>query len=202
MTFKQKFKILGLIIAIIGTIFMFFPNMYFKYMDKKYTLFDLVDYNGFNAGVLFVIIFMVVVIASILVSISYDKNKYIPIVTLVAALAGGILVLFIRQFASPSGSISAKEDWMDHTKLLFGSITTSICFFLIFITSLIITIRSFILNKNDDEYLEYVEENDEQDDETDGGNEEENEETNDDDKVDLGDDLPDYEKEILEEFKK
>ena len=194
MTFKQKFKILGLIIAIIGTIFMFLPNMNFRLMDKNYNLFDLVDYNGFNAGVLFIIIFMVGVIATILVSISYDQNKYIPIITMSFALAGGILVLFIRQFAAPNGDISAKEDWLDDTKLLYGAIVLSVSFFLVFITSTIITIRTFILKKNDDEYLDYEDEVEEIEEEIEDEAKEE--------KVELGDDLPDYEKQILEEFKK
>lgn len=182
MTTKQKFKILSLLFTVLAVVGLFLPNL--SDTKKTYSTFYLTTYNGFKFSVLLIIIFAIIAIAFNLISISYDKNKYFPIVTLVGSLLCAILIIFIKNFSSPSGAIS-KEIWTEDTKIGLGFYFIMIASFLSVITNTFILIRTFVLGKNDDDYIVVVDEDEDTDDE-------EIEELDEESKQDL---------EILDEFK-
>ena len=161
MTTKQKFKILSLLFTILSIVGLFLPNL--EDTKKTYSTFDLTSYNGFKIIVLLIIALAIVAIAFNLISISYDKNKYFPIVTLAASFLCGLLVIFIKQLSAPSGSFS-KSFWISDTKITYGTYIIIISSFLSFITNIFITIRSFVLGKNDDDYEVIIDEDDESED--------------------------------------
>ena len=164
MTFKQKFKIVGLVFMVLALICLFLPNI--KYQDNKYatySTFDLININnGFKFFVLVIVLSNILALITTLVSISYDKNKYIPIITLVFSLLSAILILLIKQISSPTSTIN-KELWYDDAKVQFGAIIMAISLFISFISNLIIVIRTFAFRKNDDDYVVIVEKNEETD---------------------------------------
>ena len=150
MTTKQKFKILSLLFTILSVVSLFIPVM--KDSKKNYSAFDLVNYNGFKFLILLIIILAIVALATNLMAISYDKNKIFPIITLAASFICAILMIFVKQLSSPSGAFS-KEIWMEDTTIHAGTYMLIISSFISFITNTIITIRTFVLGKNDDDYV-------------------------------------------------
>ena len=150
MTTKQKFKILSLLFTILSVVSLFIPII--KDSKKNYSAFDLVNYNGFKFFILLIIILAIVALSTNLMSISYDKNKIFPIITLVTSFICAILMIFVKQLSSPSGTFS-KEIWMESTTVFVGTYMLIISSFISFITNTIITIRTFVLGKNDDDYI-------------------------------------------------
>ena len=150
MTFKQMFKILSLFCLVIVMISLFLPNVYDK--SHNYSLFELISKNGFKFFVLLILILDITAIASNLASISYDKNKYIPIVTLASSFLSFILMIFIKQLSGPTSGLS-KTFWNEDVSIKVGAILAIICLGISFISNLVITIRSLALNKNDDDYV-------------------------------------------------
>ena len=154
MTFKQLLKIINLIFVVLAAICLFIPNI--NYAGDNYNTFKLVNLNGFKFLVIVLIVFVIATVVTSLMQISYDENKIIPVITLSLALLSGILGALIKVITAPSGI----NFWSDYAKLQAGSYILFISMFIAFILNLVITIRSFILHKNDDEYL------DEEDEET------------------------------------
>ena len=101
-----------------------------------------------------ILISVILVIISTLASISYDDNKFIPIVSIVFSLLAFILELFIKNLTKPSGITL----WMDDAKIMYGTYILLVSSALAFMFNLVITFRTFILHKNDDEYYEDDEE--------------------------------------------
>ena len=182
MTFKQICKLISLFFIILATVGLFLPNVY--YQNRNYNTFRLINADEFRFFVLLLIILVIASLVSNLASISYDVNRIIPIATLGTTFVGAILISLIKIIASPSGALSHKM-WMADSSLRVGAIFLIIGLYISFILNLIITIRSYVLKKNDDEYLNYVDEeiNDEVEEE----------------KVDLGSDV---DLSILDQFKK
>lgn len=150
MTTKQKFKILSLLFTILSVVSLFVPNL--KDSKQNYSTFDLVHYNGFKFFILLIIIFSIVALAFNLMSISYDKNKYLPIVTLISSFICAIIMIFIKRISAPNGAFG-REIWLEDTSVQFGTYLLIISSFISFITNTCITIRSFVLGKNDDDYV-------------------------------------------------
>lgn len=182
MTFKQLCKIISLIFTILATVSLFLPNAY--YQNRNYNTFNLVNADEFRFFVLLLILLVIGSLISNLASISYDSNKIIPLATLGLALVGAILASIIKVIAAPDGKISY-EMWMHDANLKVGAILMIISLYLSFILNAIISFRSFVLKKNDDEYL--------------NASDEEVIEEVEEEKVDLGDDV---DMSILEQFKK
>lgn len=149
---------------ILALICLFLPNI--KYQDNKYatySTFDLININnGFKFFVLVIVLSNILALITTLVSISYDKNKYIPIITLAFSLLSAILILLIKQISSPTSTIN-KELWYDDAKVQFGAIIMAISLFISFLANLVIVIRTFAFRKNDDDYVVIVEKNEETD---------------------------------------
>lgn len=157
MTFKQKIKIINLITILVTTISLFLPHI----NDSKsgYNIFNLISKNGIKALVIILLISVIIALISSLACISYDKNKFIPIVTIVFAFLSFLIELFIKKITSPSGfSLWNENSYGIGYYLLFISAIIS-C-----ILNIFITIRTFVFKKNDDDYsseIEYEEPNDE-----------------------------------------
>ena len=147
MTFKQLLKIINLIFVILATICLFIPTI--NYAGDNYNVFKLVNLNGFKFLVIVLIAFVIASVATSLLQISYDANKIIPVITLSLTLVSGILGVLIKTITAPGGI----NLWSDYAKLQAGAYILFISMFIAFILNLIITIRSFILHKNDDDYL-------------------------------------------------
>ena len=155
------FKILSLFCLVIVMISLFLPNVYDK--SHNYSLFELISKNGFKFFVLLILLLDITAIAANLASISYDKNKYIPIVTLASSFLSFILMIFIKQLSGPTSGLS-KTFWNEDASIKVGAILAIICLGISFISNLVITIRSLALNKNDDDYVVITnEDNDEED---------------------------------------
>ena len=147
MTFKQLLKIINLIFVILAAICLFIPTI--NYAGDNYNVFKLVNLKGTKFLVVVLIVFVIASIITALMQISYDVNKIIPVISLSLALVSGILGVLIKYISGQSGS----NFWLDYAKLQPGAYILFISMFIAFILNLIITIRSFILHKNDDDYL-------------------------------------------------
>ena len=150
MTFKQKIKILNLITILVTTISLFLPQV--NDSKKGYNIFNLISKNGVKALVIILLISVILALVSSLASISYDKNKFIPIFTIIFTLIAFILGLLIKKISAPKGfSLWDENSYGIGYYLLFISAIIS------FVLNLFITIRTFIFKKNDDDYSDEIE---------------------------------------------
>ena len=152
MTFKQKFKILSLIFTILATACLLMPNIEYQgYM--KFNTFELMTMNEeFHILMLLLILFVIGALSINLASISYDRNKILPVITLSLSLLGMLFAILIKQLTVP-GSGLLKENWYKDAKAIYGSIIMAVSLGISFASNLIITIRTFILKNNDDYYI-------------------------------------------------
>ena len=155
MTFKQKIKLINLIFAIVAVVGLFLPNI--KCYGQSYNTFKLINENGFKFLVLLLIIFDIVVIAGSLMTISIDKNKVIPLIVAIASLIGFILSLSIIKISGSSGNII----W-NSSKYDVGTYLIFIPLIITFLLMLLISIRSYVFKKNDDDYIDEEETVDEE----------------------------------------
>ncbi len=152
MTFKQKFKILSLLFTITSVVCLILPNI--DYQDHlKFNVFELLTMNKeFHFPMLLFIVFVIGALGFNLASISYDKNKVLPIITLSLSLLGAIFAILIKYLTIP-GSGMLKENWLEDAKVMVPAILIAISLSISFILNTFITIRTFVLKQNDDDYV-------------------------------------------------
>lgn len=149
MTFKQKLKLINIICVIIAAISLVIPDI--KTSSEKLNTFQLINRNGFMIGILFLLIFVILTVATSFFGAYYDEKKYIPLCTTICSLGGLILSIFIRYISKGNGEIA----WLDLSKIYIGGYILIVSLTLSFVLNLVISFRSLILKKNDDE--EYFE---------------------------------------------
>ena len=150
MTFKQKLKLVNIICLIAAAISLVLPVI--KTSTDNYNALQLISRNGFKIGILFLIILIALALASSFLGANYDRNKYIPLLTLVFAIGALILSILIKQISKSEGEIM----WMDLAKIYIGGWIIIVTLSISVLTNLVIAFRSIVLKKNDE--VEEIEE--------------------------------------------
>ena len=144
MTFNQKLKLINLIFVVIATSCLLIPSI--KDTSSTYNLFLLVSHNGFRFFVLVLVISIIASLVTSLMQITYDNNKILPIINTGFSLIAIILSALLKQISSSSSDII----WNEYAKLYVGAFILIPAISIVFITSLIIVVRIYILKKNDE----------------------------------------------------
>lgn len=152
MTFNQKLKLINLIFVVLAAACLVIPSI--KDTVSTYNLFVLVAHNGFRFFVLVLVISVLTSFITSLMQITYDDNKILPVVNMSFAFIGIILSALIKQISAPSSDII----WNEYAKMFVGGFILIPSISIVFITSLIISIRILVLKKNDDIEIDEPEE--------------------------------------------
>ena len=148
MTFKQKLKLINFIFVILSAICLLIPTM--KDTISNYNMFQLVVHNGFRFFVLLLVVSIILSFITSFVQISFDDNNIIPIINMLLAFISIILSALLKIISSPSSDLV----WDEYAKLYIGSYILIPSISIVFITSLVITIRSLVLKKDDGEEMD------------------------------------------------
>ena len=144
MTFNQKLKLINLIFVVLAAACLIIPIM--KDTVKAHMLVTLIAHNGFRFFVLVLVVGIVASFLTSLMQITYDDNNIIPIINMSFAFISIILSILIKQISSNGNDII----WNEYAKLYIGAFILIPSISIVFVSSLIIVIRIFVLKKKDE----------------------------------------------------
>ena len=144
MTFNQKLKLINLIFVVLAAACLIIPVI--KDTATVHMLITLIAHNGFRFFVLVLVIGIVASFLTSLMQITYDDNNIIPIINMSFAFISIILSILIKQISSNGNDII----WNEYAKLYIGAFILIPSISIVFVSSLIIVIRIFVLKKKDE----------------------------------------------------